>query len=120
MASEVLYRIQAADGRGPFRPGLSRVWSDGGPVLRPPSLVEREGWRELVEQMRASGLHCGAGCRTRQELRRWFTRAEERRLRKLGYRVVTIEPDVIFAEWPDEVTFGCRLPLREALREIVR
>lgn len=106
-------RVQASDGRGPFRPGFTASWSDSAGVLRPPALVERAGWQGIVVMMRRSGLYCGAGCRSRASLRKWFTRAEERRLLRLGYRVVEVEPDMVFAEWPDEVLFGCTRPLAE-------
>lgn len=61
--------------------------------------------------MKRSGMACGTGCRSREMLRQWFSRAEERRLLRLGYRVVVIEPDRVFQEWPEETYFGCTEPL---------
>lgn len=115
--SDLLWRIQDDVGRGPFRPGFSHRWSNGGDELRPPALVMRPGWQAIVAEIRASGLHCGTGCRSRDALREWFKREEIRRLMRLGYRVVVVQPDRIFAEWPEEVIFGCRLPLSVVARE---
>ena len=98
MTGQVVYRIQDANGSGPFKPGFRRVWSDDSGPARPPAellgkialTTPRETW-------------LGSAVRSRAQLRLWFTRSEERRLKRLGYQVVALEADEILAENEHEV-----------------
>ena len=108
----VLFRIQDKEGRGPFRPGLSTQWADatGGKMLPPIYKelgIEPTKLRDIVPK----GLHCGCACKTPTQLQDWFTRTERRRLLALGFGIVRFEPDVIIAETPNQVLFGCTEPL---------
>lgn len=108
----VLFRIQDKEGRGPFRPGFSTQWADatGGKMLPPIYKelgIEPTKLRDIVPK----GLHCGCACKTPTQLQDWFTRTERRRLLALGFGIVRFEPDVIIAETPNQVLFGCTEPL---------
>ena len=78
----LLYRIQDAVGRGPFKPGFSHVWSDDAGDARPEPLLLK------VAHKIPRGLYGGSAVRSREQLRKWFTRSEERRLKRLGYHTV--------------------------------
>ena len=110
MAALVI-RVQDAEGRGPYRPGFSRQWSDAiGPICKP-------WWVELGLSMADAharmpvGYHYGCGFRSADQLRAWFTNGERKRLNRLGFQVATILPDIVFAETPTQVVFGTREPL---------
>jgi hypothetical protein len=53
----------------------------------------------------------GCGCRTLDQLFKWFTPTERVRLHALGYRIVTMWVDRIIAESPNQVVFARRKPL---------
>lgn len=106
-----LYRVQDAEGRGPFRPGFSRSWRDEhGPSL-PPIYDELGIAFDKLRTLVPFGMAAGCACRSMEELRRWFSRAELRRLARHGYSVVAFEPDHILAETPTQVLFAMRAPL---------
>lgn len=107
-----LYRIQDLEGRGPWRPGFSRLWVDpDGPPLPDPYFVEL-GWPlDEVGSHFTRGWHGGTACISKRQLRRWFTEKELGRLYRLGYSMVKFTPDRIIAETPTQVVFENRLLL---------
>lgn len=108
--SYTVYRIQDADGRGPWKPGFSKYW-----------VKEREDHNNLipwfqefgpVHQTKALvGLHTGCGCRTQDQLRRWFLPEEYAVLRAAGYAAVRINVDMILAESEIQCVFQRASPL---------
>lgn len=106
---EVIYRVQDAVGRGPYRPGFSYRWSDpDGPTQMP-------WWIEIGEpidvahaKMSDPTLHYGCGFDTLDQMHSWFSRRELRTLDKLGFKLVKIEPDFVIARTPTQVVFGSR------------
>ena len=106
----VLYRVQAADGRGPWRPGLSKHWIDDNsdsPLQADVISAFGTGWLWAIPE----GWHAGCGCRTLSKLMKWFTPIEQSRLYGMGYLPVKIWPDKIIAENDDQVVFACKVPL---------
>jgi len=106
-----LYRVQDADGRGPYRPGFTRYWqNDNGLICLP-------WWEELgitLAQAVASlpeGMHSGCAFDSMSALARWFTDVERLRLDAFGYRVVRFKPDKIIFTTPTQVVFANRAPL---------
>jgi hypothetical protein len=109
-----LFRVQAADGRGPWRPGLSQYWVDHDSDQRmPPPVQDAFGleWRKRIPR----GWHCGCACRTLDKLLAWFTPVERQRLEVMGYRPVVILADKIIEENADQVIFARRDPLNVAV-----
>lgn len=105
-----LFRVQAADGRGPWRPGLSKHWIDDSSMRPLPKDVLAafgSGWLRKIPH----GWHAGCACRTLGALLEWFTTMEQRRLESMGYTPVSLRPDLIIAENEDQVVFARRLPL---------
>ena len=105
-----VYRVQAADGRGPWRPGLSKHWieMDSDRPLQPDVLAAfGTGWLRQVPH----GWHAGCACRTLAGLMAWFTPVECNRLAAMGYSPVAIYPDKIIEENEDQVVFACKTPL---------
>lgn len=106
-----VYRIQDANGRGPFKPGMTRFWS----VDRP----DHDNLRPWLESVSHSQLatwhrkyrHLGCGCLTLEELRRWFVPREYETLLLMGYRAVEIGADSILWRDGTQVVFGRRRPL---------
>lgn len=106
-----VYRVQAADGRGPWRPGFSHVWADDvGPMDR-----ISETLMDLVpiEVIRSWPIdrHYGCACRTRESLMQWFTAREKAALSMLGFRPVRMMVDEVLAESQFQLAFARRLPL---------
>lgn len=105
-----LYRVQAADGRGPWRPGLSKHWIDN-ESNRPlqPAVHEAFGWDWLKKIPQE--WHAGCACRTLDGIQAWFTPVEQTRLEAMGYAPVAINVDKIIEENADQVVFARRMPL---------
>ena len=107
--SAALYRVQASDGRGPWRPGLSQHWVDENRTKRQASILEAFGTSFLSKI--PQGWHAGCACRTLEGLMGWFTKPERERLAAMGYSPVAIYPDKIIEENEDQVVFACKMPL---------
>lgn len=108
MKTKTVYRVQGSDGRGPWKPGFSKVW-----------IQDREDHNNLKPwfiEFDHESIFClasshgirniGSGCSDIEQLRRWFTSLEYIRLMLLGYRAVQMQPDVIFAESDTQLVFG--------------
>lgn len=109
----VVYRIQDAEGRGPYRPGWSHTWLDKSrdESTRPPFYWE---FGMHVARKALVGESIGCAFRTMEQLKRWFSDAERKRLSGFGYQVVTIVADRILAESKYQLIFTCRMPLNMA------
>lgn len=111
MTSRVVYRIQDADGRGPWRPGFSQRWVEDRPevefaVLKPWPLEFGP-----VHLKSLYGMHLGCGCVSIEQLRRWFTQTEYERLRSFGYRAVRMRVGRVLAESDIQCVFERSKPL---------
>jgi len=107
-----IYRVQASDGRGPWRPGLSHHWVEDNSeerLLRHPSVLSEFGTQWLSEI--PEGWHSGCACRSIDALLAWFTPLEMQRLESMGYEPVSLEAERIIRESKDQLVFTRRLPL---------
>ena len=93
-----IFRVQDRSGRGPFRPGLTDKWSEN---WRPPAIDSIPPFSELLK-VRTLGFR-GFGCEKIEDLANWICADEFKTLRKMGFRVVSIEVDKI--HWRDN--FNC-------------
>jgi len=111
-----VYRIQDREGRGPWRPGFSRVWCDAeyGPGVEPLPPWGVEFGLALIERRGLPGEHYGCAVRKPQELRRWVSATERRRLAELGFNVVSVRADRVLAESRNQIVFASRTPLARA------
>jgi hypothetical protein len=107
-----VYRVQDDDGRGPWRPGLSRYWIDEAsdfaarPLETAVDLLRRAG------VTLAPGWHYGCACRSMEALLRWFTEVELGRLSRMGFALVRLDADRVVVESELQVVFARRRPLR--------
>jgi hypothetical protein len=101
-----IFRVQDREGRGPWRLGLSAQWSDPAdpPELLLPWHVEFGPWILPPESERV-GKFYGCGTRDLEQLRRWFSPTEYRRLLDLGFAVVRMDVDRILAESRNQLVF---------------
>jgi hypothetical protein len=102
-----LYRIQDSEGRGPYRPGgFAELWLDPGEqgMSRQPPGPWQFGREPYT---RASGH----AFRSVEQLCRWFSPSERRRLAGLGFNVVSFMADGIVIESEEQVLFARRLPM---------
>lgn len=104
-------RVQDAEGRGPYRPGMSRQWADPNGFDCPP------WWCELGEDVQTAHakmkgtFHWGCGFSSWEQLTRWFNERERRALDRLDYRLVRVVPDIVIATTRRQVVFGTLAPL---------
>lgn len=100
----IIFRIQDKHGRGPWRPGFSYQW-----------IEDREDHENLVSWLVEFGPihlivptweHMGTGCTTIEQLKRWFTENEYRKLKTFGYEAVKIDIDHIFGTSNIQCVFG--------------
>lgn len=114
--TDIIYRIQDQDGRGPFKPGFSHKW-----VSERRDHENLRSWLEEfgpVHNQLLVGEHCGCGCKSLDQLRRWFTKSEYKKLRKFGYRAVKLNPGRIIAESDTQCVFGRATPLHKGAENV--
>ena len=108
--------MQNAEGRGPWKPGFSDTWLDQDRQdYSAPSVIEDFGWDKLreVQSYAHCGFHCGCGCSSFEQLDRWFTPTEKKRLEGFGYQIVSFVPTKIIAKSEWQVLFAHRTPLKK-------
>ena len=106
----IVFRIQDRQGRGPWKPGFSHRWIR----LQPnydlvPWFEEWPGFDPVKEKVRREVI--GTGCKTVEQLKRWFDRSEYTTLRILGYHAVKISGVRPLRESDNQVVFGREKPL---------
>lgn len=113
----MIYRWQDADGRGPYKPGISHYWADENHAERQlPPFFEEFGM-DIVKQC---GPHESMGCgfRSAEQMNAWFTQDEQDRMRLMGYRFGKLIADRIIAESEKQLVFVRRLPFRRGFMEL--
>ena len=101
--------MQDKDGRGPWKPGFSRFWvedRDDHDNLVPWYVEFGDVHRRAIV-----GMHMGCGCRSLEQLRRWFTATEYATLQLAGYQAVQMAADRILAESDIQCVFERAKPL---------
>lgn len=106
-----VYRIQDADGRGPWKPGFSQHWSTDKPA---------EVYEKLQPIMTDfpnlsvnTNRHIGVGCTSLEQLRMWIWKIEYERLLQHGYQCVKIRADRIAAQSDIQCVFESAQPLKD-------
>lgn len=109
----IVYRVQDANGRGPWKPGFSHLWVE-----------DRDDHDNLipwytefgqVQRKALSGMTLGTGCRTLAQLQRWFTASEYATLHRYGYRAVKMRVVRLLAESTIQCVFERNKPLAESM-----
>ena len=91
-----VFRIQDKDGYGPWKPGFSDVWVED---RTPTEMATLQPWYiEFPVCLPCQPTeYMGVACRTKEQLRRWFTENEYATLRRYGYEAVEMEANRILA-----------------------
>lgn len=114
-ANPLVCRVQDAEGRGPYRPGFSHVWSERetGPV------TAMEAFPEVLKTchklIREHGGAVGCAFRNVEQAREWFTFNEILTLARYGYTLCWIQPDEILAENDEQCVIWTAKPLRSVV-----
>src|SRR4051812_11711426 len=108
-----VYRIQDREGRGPWRPNLSRRWLDAEPA---PGVEILLPWHvefgyDLLKLRGLPGEHYGCAVRKPRDIARWVSKTEREKLSALRFNLVSIHPDRILAESANQIVFASRTPL---------
>lgn len=109
--SQIVYRMQDDKGRGPFQPGLTKLW-----------ISERYDHENLVpfyeedEFISAAfkpdkNVYYGCGCESTEQLRRWFTLDEYRKLHGFGFKCVSMRVDNVIYRSDIQCLFSRRVEL---------
>lgn len=108
-----VYRVQDATGRGPWRPGFSSHWIDGGaPAGRlTETIMDLMPLADLAALPRSH--HYGCACRSLEALMSWFTPAERGRLEAFRFYPVKIRINYIVAESQTQLLAARRRPFAE-------
>lgn len=112
----IVYRIQDSEGRGPFKPGFSQTW-----VQPRPDHENLQPWFiefGRVDEKVLTGETSGSACRSLEQLRRWFSKREYRRLKKCGYRAVKMNVNRIIAESDIQCFVGRARPFAEEVETV--
>jgi hypothetical protein len=109
-----VYRIQDAQGRGPFKPGFSNKWLDQNRSYYPDAPIS-----ELIRIKRSADpeLHLAFACLSVDDVKKWVSESEMAILKKHGYNVVSMEADKI---WPltDQAIVGRKRQYRKGVSVI--
>lgn len=108
----IVFRVQDKDGRGPWRPGFAQKWSGS----YREDLQNLKPWYIEFGPIHLGLLtweHSGSGCASLEQLRRWFTPEEYRRLLDLGYKAVCMDADRVLAQSEIQCFFARSRPLNE-------
>jgi hypothetical protein len=87
---EPMVRVQDSDGRGPFKPGETRLWQNPRRTLLHPPVFEEIGvarFQATVSRAHAAGLVVGCAA-SPTRLPEWFDAYEREKLISFGYRLV--------------------------------
>jgi len=107
----VVFRVQDADGRGPWKPGFSHRWVEDRPDHE--NLIPWFNEFGDVRERAIYGMVMGCGCRTLDQLRRWFTPSEYKTLLGFGYQAVKMQIGRVLAESDIQCVFECSKPLNQ-------
>jgi hypothetical protein len=108
-AFDHVLRVQDSDGRGPWKPGFSRLWIDPHRVCDLPTWIEEFGADAMPAK--ANGFHFGCGVRSFRQIGQWFGDDELTILYGYGYQIVSMRVDHIIAESKNQNIFKRKLPL---------
>lgn len=117
MSNQIVYRVQGPDGRGPWRPGFSRIWVRENPdmSLRPIYVMHD---RQQVKDIRLQpGWSIGCGCRSVDQLRRWFDQTEYAKLKLYRFGAYEVDVHEIIGEDENQIVFTRSRPLTEGVTE---
>ncbi len=108
-----MFRVQDSEGRGPFRPGLPRLWVDEtSDKKQPPSIIE-EFPLDIFETHGRPGEHFATAVRTLDALCEWFLPSEMRTLAMLGFRVAEFRDARVIGESPHQLVVARSRPFAE-------
>ncbi|TXH10077.1 MAG: hypothetical protein E6R04_06500 [Spirochaetes bacterium] len=107
-----IVRIQDSEGRGPWRPGVSRLWElPSGPVRCHPVQEDFKNLEEIVSGAHRRKLHIGCAIR-QNNIGRWFSRGELEKLYEFGFGWVDCEECEILAESKHQAVVASQKPLK--------
>lgn len=112
----IVYRVQDSEGRGPFKPGFSKLW-----VQTRTDHENLQPWFiefGRIDRDVLTGETSGSACRSIEQLRRWFTKGEYRKLKKYGYKAVKMNVDRIIAESTIQCFVGRAKPFFEKTKKV--
>ncbi len=114
-----IYRVQDAEGRGPWRPGFSQAWIEERPDAELDKLFAiQDEFPNLGSMLRRSDKHVGVGCKSLSQLRMWFTEKEYQNLLALGFECCALEVDRVVAESEIQCVFARSKPLNKNARKV--
>lgn len=111
-----IFRYQDNDGRGPFKPGMTDRWLVDH-KSKPIGLIEVDPMKVrraiyMFSKLNRGEHHFGFGCKTLDDLFRWFIPEERKYLKTLGYQIVSVRGHLILGN-ESEVLFSRRYPLKD-------
>lgn len=92
MIIETIYRIQDDEGRGPWKPGFSEKWTREEPDFSLQPWFFTMGPIHLEANI---DEFVGCGCLKKDQLKRWISENEYKRLLGFGYKAVEIQARVL-------------------------
>lgn len=109
--AEIIYRVQDKDGRGPWKPGFSQTWVE----VRADHDNLQPWYLQFgrVDRFAIAGMYIGCGCRSTEQLRRWFSQSEFEKLKQHGYRAVKLKVGRILAANDIQCVFERAKPLQK-------
>ena len=105
----IIYRVQDKDGRGPFKPGFTKLWLQVEKELT--SWIEEFG-KQIINDVKPDE-YIGSGVDKIEKINLWFTNQELIFLKLLGYNLVLMKVNRILAKSDIQLVFTRNRPLNK-------
>jgi hypothetical protein len=108
-----ILRVQDSSGRGPWRPGISKLWEDASRTDfdLPAIYQELPPFTQIVGKAHRNGLHIGCAARSGLIFDRWFSAKELAALAAIGFAIHDASGCEVLAETETQVLIGSPNPL---------
>ena len=113
-----ILRYQDKDGRGPFRPGIPAQWADSEGQSPPSVFQEFPGFMDILPKIHARRMNVGCACVGERGIDAYFTASEQKKLKRLGYRLHRVPKNAVILTGRTQVVFATPMPLRRLPRHI--
>lgn len=120
---KTIYRIQDAEGRGPYKPGWSHVWNEYRCLIDGANKpVFTDEFPDILNKINLRfdtvGGHFGCGFKTLEQLHNWFTPSEILKLVAYGYFIVKMDADEIMASSDNQTVFWRKTKLNKNIEQV--
>lgn len=106
-----IIRVQDSDGRGPWRPGFSHLWTGDDTPTGMTAIFHYPEAMDAAVRANRRGLH--VGCAVYDiDIGKWFSPRDLEKLTSLGFSTVDASRCTVIFSAPGQLLIGSTLPLK--------